>query len=67
MKTRQFLASAGLATAGATAPATTPNVVRAQETFTFKITNAYPPGAPFYTAGPRSPTDLCGGAMLEQG
>ncbi|MEO1282517.1 MAG: TRAP transporter substrate-binding protein DctP [Pseudomonadota bacterium] len=59
MKRREFLTNAGLATAGASAVVAAPSVVRAQETFSFKMTNAYPPGAPFYTVGPGSPTDFC--------
>lgn len=37
-----------------------PAVVRAQNrTFTWKMTNAYGPGSPFYVQGPGSPTDFC--------
>jgi TRAP-type mannitol/chloroaromatic compound transport system substrate-binding protein len=35
-----------------------PTVVRAQETFSWRMTNAYGPGAPFYTTGPGSPDDF---------
>src|SRR5690606_20866700 len=35
-----------------------PAVVRAQETFRWRMTNAYAPGAPFYTTGPGSPDDF---------
>lgn len=60
MKRREFLKAAGLTSAStATAVVAAPAVVRAQETFTIKMTNAYPPGAPFYTVGPGSPTDFC--------
>ncbi len=30
-----------------------------KESFNFKMTNAYPPGAPFYVQGPGSPMDFC--------
>lgn len=59
MKRREFLKTAGVAATATTAVVAAPAVVRAQETFTFKMTNAYPPGAPFYTVGPGSPTDFC--------
>ena len=36
-----------------------PNIVTAQaRTFSWKMTNAYGPGAPFYVQGPGSPTDF---------
>ncbi|KYZ85170.1 TRAP-type mannitol/chloroaromatic compound transport system substrate-binding protein [Alloalcanivorax xenomutans] len=56
---RKFLATAGAAASGAILGA--PAVVRAesQTTFNWKMTNAYPPGAPFYVQGPGSPTDFC--------
>ncbi len=58
MKRRDFLKSAGMVSAaGATVAA--PSVLRAQETFSLKMTNAYPAGAPFYAVGPGSPTDFC--------
>jgi len=54
---RRFLAR-GLA-AGATAAAiAVPTVARAQQTFSWKMTSAYPKGAPFYMDGPGSATDL---------
>ncbi|MGE0856281.1 MAG: TRAP transporter substrate-binding protein, partial [Hyphomicrobiaceae bacterium] len=59
MKRRQFLKTAGLAAAGTSAVVAAPAVVKAQEAFSFKMTNAYPPNAPFYVAGPGSPTDFC--------
>jgi TRAP-type mannitol/chloroaromatic compound transport system substrate-binding protein len=58
MKRRDFLKTAGAASA-ATAGLAAPSIARAQETFTLKMTNAYPPGAPFYTVGPGSPTNFC--------
>lgn len=57
MQRRKFLAGAGVAATGAVLAA--PQVARAQESFSLKMTNAYPPGAPFYTVGPGSPTDFC--------
>lgn len=58
MKRRDFLKTTGAAAvAGSTVAA--PSIVRAEKTFSFKMTNAYPPGAPFYTVGPGSPTDFC--------
>ena len=33
-------------------------VARAQQTFNWKMTSAYPKGAPFYVDGPGSATDL---------
>lgn len=58
MKRRDFLKTAGVASVG-TAALAAPAVVQAQESFSWKMTNAYPPGAPFYTVGPGSPTDFC--------
>ncbi|TCK04912.1 TRAP transporter substrate-binding protein [Marinobacterium mangrovicola] len=61
MKRRKFIGAALASTAvGATIGA--PAIARAaasQETFNFKMTNAYPPGAPFYVQGPGSPMDFC--------
>lgn len=34
-------------------------MARAQITFSWKMTNAYGPGSPFYVVGPGSPTDFC--------
>lgn len=60
MKRREFLKAAGVASASTAAAAlAAPAIARAEKTFTFKMTNAYPPGAPFYTVGPGSPTDFC--------
>jgi len=46
------------AVAGAAATLAAPAVARAQQRFNWKMTNAYGPGAPFYVAGPGSPTDF---------
>jgi TRAP-type mannitol/chloroaromatic compound transport system substrate-binding protein len=56
MKRRELLKVGG-ASAAATAIAA-PHVARAQEAFSWKMTSAYPPGAPFYMDGPGSATDL---------
>jgi TRAP-type mannitol/chloroaromatic compound transport system substrate-binding protein len=54
---RRFLKTGALAAAGATVAM--PHVVLAQaKTFSWKMTNAYGPGAPFYVQGPGSPTDF---------
>jgi TRAP-type mannitol/chloroaromatic compound transport system substrate-binding protein len=59
MKRREFLKTATVAVAGSGAVVAAPAIVRAEESFSFKMTNAYPPNAPFYVAGPGSPTDFC--------
>ena len=56
MKRRAFLKT-GVAGAAAV-PLAAPGIARAQETFSWRMTNAYPPGAPFYTTGPGSPEDF---------
>lgn len=56
MKRRSLLKAGLVGSAAATFAA--PAVVRAQETFSWRMTNAYPPGAPFYTTGPGSPDDF---------
>ncbi|WP_029031014.1 TRAP transporter substrate-binding protein [Salinarimonas rosea] len=56
MNRRDFLtrgAAGGAVAVGASVAA--PAVVRAQESFTWRMTNAYGPNAPFYTTGPGSP------------
>jgi TRAP-type mannitol/chloroaromatic compound transport system substrate-binding protein len=58
MDRRGFL-GAGLAGTAAVATIAAPNVARAQQTFNWKMTNAYGPGAPFYVTGPGSPTYFC--------
>lgn len=57
MKRRDFLA--GAAVVAAAAPLAAPRIARAQDQFSWKMTNAYGPGAPFYVEGPGSPTDFC--------
>lgn len=56
MERRKFLVAG--ATLGAV-PLAAPGIARAQETFNWKMTNAYGPGSPFYVEGPGSPTDFC--------
>lgn len=58
MQRREFLKNAGLAGMAA-APLAAPSIARAQDTFTWTMTNAYGPGSPFYTVGPGSPTNFC--------
>jgi len=58
MDRRKFLTNGLLGTA-ATAALAAPHVARAQDTFNWKMTNAYGPGSPFYVTGPGSPTDFC--------
>ena len=53
MKRRDVL-KAGVATAAATAVISAPNVVRAEEKFSWKMTTSFPPGLPFYQSGPGS-------------
>ncbi len=54
---RKFLKGGALAATG-TAIAGFPMIARAQQTFTWKMTSAYPKGAPFYMDGPGSAVDL---------
>ena len=54
---RTFLKGGAVAATG-TAIAGFPMVARAQQTFNWKMTSAYPKGAPFYMDGPGSATDL---------
>ena len=58
--TRRSVLTTGLTTGalGAAATLAAPAVARAQDSFTWRMTNAYPPGAPFYTTGPGSPQDF---------
>ena len=59
MDRRTFLKTGAAGTAATAAGAVAaPTVLRAQETFTWRMTNAYPPNSPFYVAGPGSPTDI---------
>jgi TRAP-type mannitol/chloroaromatic compound transport system substrate-binding protein len=54
---RKFLKGGGIAATGA-AIAGFPMIARAQQTFSWKMTSAYPKGAPFYMDGPGSAVDL---------
>ena len=54
---RAFLRGGAVAATGA-ALAGFPMIARAQQTFSWKMTSAYPKGAPFYMDGPGSATDL---------
>ena len=57
MKRRSFIKAGILGAAGGALAA--PSIVTAQQkTFTWKMTNAYGPGSPFYVQGPGSPTDF---------
>src|ERR1700741_1019656 len=59
MNRRKFLKSGMFAGAAATAAVASPNIVTAQaKTFSWKMTNAYGPGAPFAGQGPGSPPDF---------
>jgi len=53
---RKFIASGATLVA---APLAAPSIAQAQTTFSWKMTNAYGPGSPFYVEGPGSPTDFC--------
>jgi len=57
MDRRKFLKTGTLA-AGSAAIAATSMTASAQQTFNWKMTSAYPKGAPFYMDGPGSATDL---------
>jgi TRAP-type mannitol/chloroaromatic compound transport system substrate-binding protein len=54
---RSFLAASSGIGLSAAAIAV-PSVARANQTFSWKMTSAYPKGAPFYMDGPGSATDL---------
>jgi TRAP-type mannitol/chloroaromatic compound transport system substrate-binding protein len=54
LASRRTALKAGLASAALAAPA----VASAQQTFSFRMTSAYPKGSPFYMDGPGSATDL---------
>lgn len=56
MDRRKFLAAGATMAA---APLAAPSVAMAQTSFSWKMTNAYGPGSPFYVEGPGSPTDFC--------
>ena len=55
MNRRKFLTAAAVSSTAALAA---PTVVQAQQRVSWRMTNAYGPGAPFYTTGPGSPTDF---------
>lgn len=57
VKRRGFLKAGAAGTVAGVFAA--PAIVRAQERFSWKMTNAYGPGSPFYVTGPGSPTDFC--------
>ncbi len=54
---RKFL-KAGLGAGAAAGAIGFPHIARAQQTFNWKMTSAYPKGSPFYMDGPGSATDL---------
>ncbi|MBE0530573.1 MAG: TRAP transporter substrate-binding protein DctP [Rhodospirillales bacterium] len=56
---RRFVKATALGGLGAVGALAAPGIVRAKDTFAWKMTNAYGAGAPFYTVGPGSPTDFC--------
>jgi TRAP-type mannitol/chloroaromatic compound transport system substrate-binding protein len=58
---RKFLGAALASTAtGLTLGASSmARAAASKESFNLKMTNAYPPGAPFYVQGPGSPMDFC--------
>lgn len=55
MQRRKFITAAVAGTAGTLAA---PAIVKAQATFSWKMTSAYAPNSPFYVVGPGSATDL---------
>jgi len=56
MDRRNFMTAAAV---GSAAILATPTIARAQDSFSWTMTNAYGPGQPLYTTGPGSPTDFC--------
>jgi TRAP-type mannitol/chloroaromatic compound transport system substrate-binding protein len=59
MNRRKFIKSGLVAGSTAAVTVAAPNVISAQaKTFSWRMTNAYGPGAPFYVQGPGSPTDM---------
>lgn len=61
MKRRNFINASIVASTVATASLGASSVAKAanKDSFKLKMTNAYPPGAPFYVQGPGSPMDFC--------
>ena len=55
MNRRQALKATTTAAAAVGGLLAAPSIVRAKDTFNWKMTNMYPAGAPFYTVGPGSP------------
>jgi TRAP-type mannitol/chloroaromatic compound transport system substrate-binding protein len=60
---RSFLKSASLGAAAAVGTAgvgalAAPSIASAKDVISWKMTNCYPPGSPFYTVGPGSPSDF---------
>ena len=58
ISTRRKFLKVGAAAAAGTLAVGAPSIVRAEQTFNWKMTSAYPKGAPFYMDGPGSATDL---------
>ena len=56
---RHFLKASTLGAAAAVGTIAAPSIIRAKDTITWRMTNAYGAGAPFYTIGPGSPTAFC--------
>ncbi len=56
--TRRRFITAGAATAAGATALGFPMIARAQQSFSWKMTSAYPKGSPFYMDGPGSATDL---------
>ena len=57
-KTRRSFLAASTGVGLSAAAIALPSVARANQTFNWKMTSAYPKGAPFYMDGPGSATDL---------
>jgi len=56
MNRRDFLTTGALGAAALGGAVAAPAVARAQERFSWRMTNAYGPNSPFYVVGPGSPT-----------
>ncbi|MFZ9842337.1 MAG: twin-arginine translocation signal domain-containing protein, partial [Burkholderiaceae bacterium] len=55
---RSFLSKGAVAGAAGASTLGFPMIAKAQQTFNWKMTSAYPKGSPFYMDGPGSATDL---------
>jgi TRAP-type mannitol/chloroaromatic compound transport system substrate-binding protein len=55
---RKFMSSGAVVGAAGAATLGFPMIAKAQQTFNWKMTSAYPKGSPFYMDGPGSATDL---------